>query len=68
MSTRVDVPGARALIADGAQLVDVLTEDIYRQEHLPGAISVPLESFDADSVDTRIDRSRPVVVYCFDQH
>jgi len=68
MSTRVDVHAARSLIADGAQLVDVLTDSIYRQEHLPGAISVPLESFAAESVRDRLDPSRPVVVYCFDQH
>jgi len=68
MSTRVDVHEARTLIADGAQLVDVLTDQIYRQEHLPGAISVPLESFDAASIHDHLDAGRPIVVYCFDQH
>ena len=68
MSTRVDVHEARALISEGAQLVDVLTERIYRLEHLPGAVSVPLESFDAESINDHLDAGRAVVVYCFDQH
>ena len=68
MATRIDVPLARSVLADGAQLVDVLPAAIYRQEHLPGAMSVPLESFATTSITDPLDPSRAVVVYCFDQH
>jgi hypothetical protein len=39
----VSVSEARQLLADGAQLVDVLPEESYLQEHLPGAVNVPGE-------------------------
>jgi rhodanese-related sulfurtransferase len=53
------------LIAAGAQLVEVLPEAEYLEEHLPGAINLPLRQLTADSV-APLDRGRPVVVYCWD--
>ena len=67
MSKRVDVDCAARLIREGAQLVDVLPASIYADEHLPGAVNLPLESLDRNSFDA-IDPTRAVVVYCFDQH
>ena len=55
----------RELLAAGAQLVEVLPRDEYAEEHLPGAINVPLKELDADSA-TQLERSRAVIVYCFD--
>jgi rhodanese-related sulfurtransferase len=48
-----------------AQLVEVLPEDEYLSEHLPGAISLPLRSLTADSA-RQLDPARPVIVYCWD--
>ncbi len=67
MSKRVDALRARRLIGRTAQLVDVLPASIYRQERLPGAVSVPLETMDRSAVSV-LDPARAVVVYCFDQH
>ena len=67
MATRVDADRVIRLVARGAPLLDVLPRPIYEQEHLPGATSLPLETFAVDQVD-HLDRRRPVVVYCFDQH
>lgn len=67
MSKRIDVARAQRLIGRGAQLVDVLPESIFVQEHLPGAVSSPLEAMTADGVAS-LDRSKALVVYCFDQH
>ena len=67
MSNRIDAVGVTTLLAQGAQLVDVLPASIFVQEHLPGALSLPLDTLTSASVDV-LDRSRPVVVYCFDQH
>jgi rhodanese-related sulfurtransferase len=53
------------LVADGAQLVDVLPASTFKETHLPGAVNVPLASFTSD-VRGRLDPARPVVVYCFD--
>ena len=67
MSIRIDALGATQLLDQGAQFVDVLPASVFVQEHLPGAVSVPLETLTSASVDV-LDRSKPVVVYCFDQH
>jgi rhodanese-related sulfurtransferase len=67
MSTRVDALEAETLLRRGTLLVDVLPPDIFRDEHLPGAINVPLETFAPDQVE-HFDRSVDLVVYCFDQH
>jgi rhodanese-related sulfurtransferase len=50
---------------EDAQLVEVLPAEEYEEEHLPGAISIPLRELD-EQAPRRLDRSRPVVVYCWD--
>jgi rhodanese-related sulfurtransferase len=53
------------LIEQGAQIVEVLPAEEYDDEHLPGAVNLPLRELDAVRAGT-LDRSRPVVVYCYD--
>ncbi len=53
------------LVAHGAQLVEVLPADEYDEEHLPGAISLPLKSLSAGAAAV-LDLARPVIVYCWD--
>jgi rhodanese-related sulfurtransferase len=65
MHTEVDLPGLDALLASGAQLVEVLPRNEYDEEHLPGAISLPLKEIDASTV-AGLDRRRAVAVYCWD--
>jgi rhodanese-related sulfurtransferase len=67
MSKRVDAHRAERLIRRRVQLVDVLPSSVYAEEHLPGAINVPLETLDETRVED-LDRDRPLLVYCFDQH
>jgi rhodanese-related sulfurtransferase len=66
MPGRVDLEGLPALLARGAQLVEVLPVAEYTDEHLPGAISLPLKELDASTAAARLDRSCPVIVYCWD--
>jgi rhodanese-related sulfurtransferase len=47
------------------QLVEVLPSTSYIEVHLPGAINIPLKELDAASA-ARLDRSKPVAVYCHD--
>ena len=54
----------RSLTEQGAQLVEVLPAGDYEWAHLPGAVNHPLKELDASA--GRLDRSRPVVVYCHD--
>jgi rhodanese-related sulfurtransferase len=53
-----------ALTSEDAQLVEVLSADEYRRAHLPGAVNLPLKELDDRLAE--LDRSRPVVVYCYD--
>ncbi|MBA3287621.1 MAG: rhodanese-like domain-containing protein [Acidimicrobiia bacterium] len=67
MSTPIDVARAQRLLRRRAQLVDALPPTVFADEHLPGAVNIPLETLDADAV-AELDRRRPVIVYCADQH
>jgi rhodanese-related sulfurtransferase len=48
----------------GAQLVEVLPAEDYDWAHLPGAVNLPLKELDART--GQLDRSRAVIVYCYD--
>jgi rhodanese-related sulfurtransferase len=65
MSSRVEIDGLRELLDAGAQLVEVLPQEEYDEEHLPGAVNIPLKTLDAQTTAT-LDRRNPVVVYCWD--
>ncbi len=55
----------RRLVEESAQLVEVLPPREYEEEHLPGAINIPLKTLDQNST-AQLDKDRPVVVYCWD--
>jgi rhodanese-related sulfurtransferase len=59
------VSEVKQLLQQGAQLVDVLGEDEFEHDHLPGAINIPLKRLDEKTV-AALDRERPVLVYCND--
>jgi rhodanese-related sulfurtransferase len=53
------------LLDERAHLVEVLPREEYEEEHLPGAVSIPLRRIDGEA-RKRLDPSRPVIVYCWD--
>jgi rhodanese-related sulfurtransferase len=65
MATRIDLTQLEELLDGGGQLVEVLPAAEYADEHLPGAISLPLKQLDAPTA-ARLDPARPVIVYCWD--
>ena len=65
MTVGVDRDGVRRLVAEGAQLVEVLPVGEYEDEHLPGAVNIPLKEL-AARAPRELDPGRPVVVYCYD--
>jgi rhodanese-related sulfurtransferase len=65
MARNIDRREVQRLVEQGAQLAEVLPKEEYEEEHLPGAIGIPLRRIDLDARD-RLDPSRPVVVYCWD--
>ena len=65
MPTPIDRNEVQRLLAEGAQLVEVLPEAEYEDEHIAGAINIPLKTLDAERAQ-KLDRERPVIVYCHD--
>ena len=65
MPKEVDREELQRLVAAGAQLVEVLPAHEYAEDHLPGAISIPLGRIDAEGT-SELDQSRAVIVYCWD--
>lgn len=65
MTTRIEIQELKALLDDGAQLVEVLPEAEYREEHLPRAVNIPLKQLDR-ATTAGLDKKNPVVVYCWD--
>jgi rhodanese-related sulfurtransferase len=65
MPTPVDRNKLQRLVGEGAQLVEVLPRESYEREHIAGAVSLPLKELDAVTA-RRLDRDRPVIVYCSD--
>jgi rhodanese-related sulfurtransferase len=64
MPTPIGRDELRKLTNEGAQLVEVLPTENYEWAHLPGSVNLPLKELDAGA--GRLDRSRPVIVYCHD--
>lgn len=67
MPTVIDHHRLRRLVEEEqAQLLEVLPRDEYEEEHLPGALHLPLKQLDADAAGRILDSGSPVVVYCWD--
>ena len=65
MPTQIDRVQLQKLVEEGAQLAEVLPENEYAEEHLPGAVHLPLKSLSAETA-SRLDKTKPVIVYCWD--
>jgi rhodanese-related sulfurtransferase len=61
----VDRRAVIALRDGGAQLLEVLPRAEYEEEHLVGAVHLPLKSLTRPSAGV-LDMTRPVIVYCHD--
>ena len=53
------------LIERGVQVVEVLGPEEFEEDHLPGAINIPLRKIETQAGEL-LDRDRPVLVYCWD--
>jgi rhodanese-related sulfurtransferase len=61
----IDRNEVQRLLSEGAQLVEVLPREEYEEDHLPGAINLPLRRIETEARD-RLDPTRAVIVYCWD--
>lgn len=65
MPTKIEKEEVQRLMETGAQLIEVLPAEEYEDEHLPGAINIPLEKLDRQTT-AALQRDRPLIVYCYD--
>lgn len=65
MSSLIDRDQLQKLIADGAQLVEALPADEYKEDHIPGARNIPLRRLNRETA-AELDADRAVIVYCWD--
>ena len=63
MSTPIRRDEVQRLIRDEqAQLVEVLPQPEYEEEHIEGATNISLKELDQQAT-SRLDKDRPVIVY-----
>ena len=63
MPTPIRRDEVQRLIRDeAAQLVEVLPPPEYEDEHIDGAINIPLKKLDRQTTGS-LDKDRPVIVY-----
>jgi rhodanese-related sulfurtransferase len=55
----------RLLAEEKGQLVEVLPAKEFSEEHIVGAINIPLKELD-ERAPRELDRQQPVIVYCND--
>ncbi len=65
MPTEIGRDEVQRLMAEGAQLVEVLPQEEYDEEHIAGAVNIPLKQLKHEALQ-RLARVRPVIVYCND--
>lgn len=65
MPQTIDRKDVQRLMREGVPVVEVLPREEFEDDHLPGAISLPLRSLEAEAQD-RLDPAKPVIVYCWD--
>jgi rhodanese-related sulfurtransferase len=55
----------RLLAEEAGQLVEVLPAKEFGEEHIVGAVNIPLKELD-ERAPRELERGRPVIVYCND--
>jgi 3-mercaptopyruvate sulfurtransferase SseA len=65
MAQEIGREQVRLLAEQGAQIVDVLPSREYGEDHLPGAINLPLRKIETEA-SKGLDATRAIVVYCAD--
>lgn len=62
---RVSVEQAKAALDSGAAvIVDVRSAQSYQQEHIAGAISIPLADIEFNPTSLTLDKKQWIITYC----
>ena len=65
MNRQITLNKVQQLLQEGAQLVEVLPKAEYENEHLAGAIHLPLKELGGETASI-LAKDKPVIVYCHD--
>jgi rhodanese-related sulfurtransferase len=65
MPVEINSPRVQELVDHGANLLEVLPEKEYEEEHLPRAINIPLKHLNRAATSS-LRRDTPIVTYCYD--
>lgn len=61
-SERISSDEARALVSEGATMLDVRTPEEFAEKHVAGATNVPVDEI--ESRTSEIPKDKPVITYC----
>ena len=61
MPTEISREDVRRLVDQGAQLVEVLPAEEYEQQHLPGAMNLPLRELTRAQAERRLSTIVPLL-------
>jgi len=65
MPRRITREDVQSLTAEGAVLIDTLPEREYAEEHIAGAVNIPLKKLDRKTT-AHLAKDDALIVYCYD--
>ena len=65
MTTQITREDVQRMTAEGAVLIDTLPENEYAEEHIVGAVNIPLKKLDRQTT-AHLAKDAPLIVYCYD--
>ena len=65
MPIRITREDVQRMTAEGAVLIDTLPESEYAEEHIAGAVNIPLRKLDRQTT-AHLAKDAPLIVYCYD--
>ena len=65
MTTQITREDVQRMTAEGAVLIDTLSESEYAEEHIAGAVNIPLKKLDRQAT-AHLAKDCALIVYCYD--
>jgi len=65
MPTRITREDVQQMLAEGAVLIEVLSEKEFAEEHIAGAVNIPQNNLTVQST-AHLPKDAPLIVYCYD--
>ena len=65
MAVQVGRKEVQTMMTEGAVLIDTLPDGEYAEEHIAGAVNIPLKKLDRQTT-AHLAKDDALVVYCYD--